>query len=117
MAREPGLNTRCVHSARTAGARTGGAPQPIYLSTPLDRDAHGGYARGYQYSREGTPNRAALERCVAALEGGVGALAFSSGLAVNMALLELLNAGDQLVAPIEGYYGTLRQFRQPAGRC
>ena len=116
MARDPGLNTRCVHSARTADPSTGAVAQPIYLSTTFERDADGGYARGYQYSREGTPNRAALERCVAALEGGVGALAFSSGLAVNMALLELLNAGDHLVAPIEGYYGTLRQFREHAAR-
>ena len=116
MAREIGLNTRCVHSARTPDAATGSVAQPIYLSTTFERDADGGYARGYQYSREATPNRTALEQCVAALEGGVGSLAFSSGLAVNMALLELLNSGDHLIAPIEGYYGTLKQFREHASR-
>jgi len=90
--------------------------QPIYLSTTFERDADGSYPRGYRYSREGTPNRTVLESCVAELEGGIGALAFSSGLAVNMALLELLSAGDQLVAPHAAYYGTLKQFREHAIR-
>ncbi|HZO23403.1 MAG TPA: PLP-dependent transferase [Steroidobacteraceae bacterium] len=116
MTREPGLNTRCVHSARAPDPATGALAQPIYLSTTFERDADGSYSRGYRYSREGTPNRVALESCVASLEGGIGALAFSSGLAVNMALLEMLSAGDQLVAPLEAYYGTLKQFREHAAR-
>ncbi|MGH8137475.1 MAG: trans-sulfuration enzyme family protein [Steroidobacteraceae bacterium] len=114
MTPRAGLNTRCVHAARAPDATTGSVAQPIYLSTTFERDADGGYSRGYRYSREGTPNRASLESCVAALEGGAGALAFSSGLAVNMALLELLSAGDQLVAPTVAYHGTLKQFREHA---
>jgi cystathionine gamma-synthase len=116
MARPPGLKTRCVHAARAPDATTGSVAQPIYLTTTFLRDEDGGYARGYRYSREGTPNRAALEACVAELEGGAGALAFSSGLAANMALLELLASGEQLIAPLEGYYGTLKQFREHAAR-
>ena len=53
---------------------------------------------------------------MAALEGGVGAVAFASGLAANMAVLELLSAGDRLVAPLEAYYGSLRQFTEHAAR-
>lgn len=116
MTRQAGLNTRCVHSARAPDPTTGAMAQPIYLSTTFERDADGSYPRGYRYSREGTPNRTVLESCVAELEGGIGALAFSSGLAVNMALLELLSAGDQLVAPHAAYYGTLKQFREHAIR-
>ena len=116
MTRSAGLNTQCVHAAHSPDAVTGSVAQPIYLSTTFLRDPDGGYARGYRYSREGTPNRTALETCVAALEGGIGALAFSSGLAANMALLELLSPGDQLLAPLEGYYGTLSQFREYAAR-
>lgn len=116
MSRVIGLNTQCVHSARAPDAATGAVAQPIYLSTTFERDTDGSYSRGYRYSREGTPNRGVLEACVAALEGGSGALAFSSGLAVSMALLELLDRGDQLLAPLEGYYGTLRQFREHARR-
>lgn len=111
-----GLQTRCVHAARTAEAATGAVAQPIYLSTTFERDEDGGYARGYRYSREGTPNRSALEACVAQLEGGAGALAFPAGLAASLALLELLAAGDHLIAPREGYYGTLKQFDAYARR-
>jgi len=116
MTRPPGLNTQCVHAARAADTATGAVAQPIYLSTTFERAPDGGYPLGYRYSREGTPNRAALESCVAALEGGIDALAFSSGLGANMALLELLSRGDQLIAPLEAYYGTLRQFREHAMR-
>jgi cystathionine gamma-synthase len=116
MSRVIGLNTQCVHSARAPDTATGAVAQPIYLSTTFERNADGGYPRGYRYSREGSPNRSELEACVASLEGGAAALAFSSGLAVSMALLELLDRGEQLIAPREGYYGTLRQFRAHAGR-
>lgn len=105
-----GLNTLCVHAAHSPDRAVGSIAEPIYLSTTFERDADGEYPRGYRYSREGTPNRTALEACVAALEGGVGAVAFASGLAANMAVLELLRAGERLVAPREIYYGTLKQF-------
>jgi cystathionine gamma-synthase len=86
-----GINTKCVHAAKAPDESTGAVAQPIYLSTTFERDADGGYPRGYRYSREGTPNRASLESCVAELEHGAGAVALSSGLAANMAVLELLS--------------------------
>ena len=107
-----GLNTRCVHAAHSPDRAVGSIAEPIYLSTTFERDADGEYPRGYRYSREGTPNRTALEGCVASLEGGVGAVAFASGLAANMAVLELLGASERLVAPREIYYGTLKQFHE-----
>jgi cystathionine gamma-synthase len=116
MSKQPGANTVCVHAARSPDAATGAVAEPIYLSTTFERDADGGYPRGYRYSREGTPNRTALEACVATLEGGAGAVAFSSGLAASMALVELLESGDRLVAPLGAYYGTLRQFTEHARR-
>jgi len=108
----PGLNTLCVHAAHHPDASTGAIAEPIFLSTTFERDADGEYPRGYRYSREGTPNRTALEGCLAALEGGVGAAAFASGLAANMALLDLLGAGERLVAPLEVYYGSVKQFAE-----
>jgi cystathionine gamma-synthase len=108
----PGLNTRCVHAAHAPDPTTGAIAEPIYLATTFERDADGGYPRGYRYGREGSPNRTALEACVASLEGGVAAVAFASGLSANMALLELLHAGDQVAAPLEAYYGTLSQLRK-----
>jgi cystathionine gamma-synthase len=105
-----GPNTLCVHAAHAPDAASGAVAEPIQLSTTFERDADGEYPRGYRYSREGTPNRTALESCMAQLEGGTGAAAFASGLAANMAVLELLEAGDLLVASQEGYYGSIRQF-------
>jgi cystathionine gamma-synthase len=109
--RRPGLNTRCVRAAHAPDTATGAVAQPIYLTTTFERDADGEYSRGFRYSREGSPNRVALESCMAALEGGIGAVAFASGLAANMAVLELLHSDDHLVAPLEAYYGTLNQLR------
>lgn len=108
--KDSGLNTLCVHAAHSPDPALGSIAEPIYLSTTFERDADGGYPRGYRYSREGTPNRTALESCMAALEGGIGAVAFASGLAANMAVLDLLGAGERLVAPFEAYYGTVKQF-------
>jgi cystathionine gamma-synthase len=116
MMKQAGLNTLCVHAARSPDTATGALSAPIHLATTFERDADGEYPRGYRYSREGAPNRAALESCMAALERGAGALAYASGLAANMAVLELLSAGDRLVAPLEAYYGSLRQFTEHAAR-
>jgi len=101
-----------VHSAHAPDPTTGAIAQPIYLSTTFERDADGSYPRGYRYGREGSPNRTALESCIAALEGGVAAVAFASGLSANMAVLELLRGGDHVVAPLAAYYGTLKQLRE-----
>src|SRR5262247_3594176 len=98
-----GHSTLCVHAAHSPDAAVGSVAEPIYLSTTFERDADGAYPRGYRYSREGTPNRTALESCLASLEGGIGAVAFASGLAANMAVLDLLGAGECLVAQREAY--------------
>lgn len=116
MSKSAGLNTSCVHSAREPEPATGALTQPIYLATTFERDADGGYPRGYRYSREGTPNRDSLETCIAGLEGGIGAAAFSSGLAANMAVLELLQPGERLIASRDAYYGSVKQFTEHTSR-
>src|ERR1700747_1776592 len=116
MTKRGGLNTTGVHAAHPPDTATGALAAPIHLSTTFERNADGEYPRGYRYSREGAPNRTALEDCLAQLEGGAGAAAFASGLAANMAVLELLNAGDVLIASHEGYYGSIRQFTAFAER-
>ena len=73
MSKPAGLNTLCVHAAHAPDAATGAVAEPIHLSTTFERNVDGDYPRGYRYSREGTPNRTALEACVASLEGGAGA--------------------------------------------
>jgi cystathionine gamma-synthase len=99
------IETLAVHAGRDIDPATGAVTPPIHLSTTFERGASGRYERGFSYSREGNPNRNALEQCLAALEGGKEALAFSSGLAVTTALLQGLEPGDHVLAPEDVYYG------------
>src|SRR6266478_8918724 len=102
------METLAVHAGRRSDPATGAVTTPIHLSTTFERSPAGEYPLGFSYSREGNPNRRALEECLASLEGGKEALAFSSGLAVATALLQGLEPGDHIIAPDDVYYG-LRQ--------
>jgi cystathionine gamma-synthase len=102
------IETLAVHAGRRIDPGTGAVTPPIHLSTTFERDRDGHYSRGFSYAREENPTRQSLEECLAALEGGKEALAFSSGLAVATALLQGLEPGDHIVAPEDVYYG-LRQ--------
>ena len=72
-----------------------------------------GEHQGFEYGRSGNPTRAALEACVASLEGAAGGLAFASGLAAEDAVLRtLLGPGDHIVIPHDAYGGTFRLVAQ-----
>ena len=105
------IETRAVHAGRHIDAATGAVTPPICLSTTFERSAEGEYPLGYVYSRDNNPNRRALEQCLADLEGGTQALAFSSGLAVATAVVQGLEAGSHIVAPDDVYWG----FRKVVG--
>ncbi len=66
--------------------------------------------KGYDYSRAGNPTRTALEKNLAALEGGKHCAAFSSGMGAIDAIIKLLKAGDHVVAGNDLYGGTYRIF-------
>jgi len=102
------IETRAVHAGRHIDPATGAVTLPIHLSTTFERSPDGEYPLGYSYSREGNPNRQALEVCLADLEGGKEALAFSSGLAVTTAVVQGLQPGDHILAPDDAYYGLRR---------
>ena len=102
------METLAVHAGRRTDPATGAVTPPIHLSTTFERGPDGEYPLGFSYSREGNPTRQSLEECLASLEGGKEALAFSSGLAVATALLQGLEPGDHIVAPADVYFG-LRQ--------
>ena len=109
------IETLAVHAGRAADPATGAVTPPIHLSTTFERAADGSYPRGYIYSRTANPNRDALERCLAALEGGAGAAAFASGSAATMGLLQALQPGDHVIAPTDAYHGTARLLRETFG--
>jgi cystathionine gamma-synthase len=102
------METLAVHAGRRTDPATGAVTPPIHVSTTFERGPDGEYPLGFSYSREGNPTRQSLEECLAALEGGTDALAFSSGLAVATALLQGLEPGNHIVAPADVYFG-LRQ--------
>jgi cystathionine gamma-synthase len=109
------FETLAVHAGHAVDPATGAVTPPIHLSTTYERAADGGYPHGFVYSRDNNPNREALEQCLAALEGGVGAVAFASGSAATMALFQALRPGDHVVAPVDAYYGTIRLLREILG--
>jgi cystathionine gamma-synthase len=112
------IETTAVHAGRHIDPATGAVAVPIHLSSTFERSAEGDYPRGFSYSRENNPVRDALEKCVAALEGGAEALAFSSGLAVATAIIQGLEPGDHIVAPDDVYWGLRNYLRgyDAAGR-
>ena len=111
------IDTQCVHSSRCPKTAYGSLTTPIFQSATF---AHEGLdiASEYSYSRLQNPTRAALENRVAELEGGLDAIAFSSGMAAETTLMNLFEYKGHIIAGDDLYGGTLRLFRHistPAG--
>ena len=100
------FETLAVHAGHAVDAGTGAVTEAIQLSTTFERDADGGYSRGFLYSRNHNPNRNGLEAALAALEGAAASAAFGSGLAAVTAIFQGLKPGDHVVAPGDIYHGT-----------
>src|SRR5215510_13107601 len=113
-----GFATRALHAGQRPDTDTGARAVPIYQTTSyvFDDTAHAAALFNLQtfgniYTRIMNPTTAAFEERMAALEGGRGSLALASGMAAQMvALLTLLEAGDELVAASTLYGGTYSQF-------
>ncbi len=110
------IETRAVHSGRRIDPATGAVTPPIHLSTTYERSPDGEYPLGFSYSREGNPNRRALEECLADLEGGKEALSFSSGLAVSTAVLHGLEPGDHVLVADDVYWAFRRVIGDVFGK-
>ncbi len=102
-----GFATRAIHAGQDADPATGATVVPIYATSTYTQEAPGKH-KGFEYSRSGNPTRAALETCLAAIEGGERGLAFASGLAASTAVLSTLRPGDEVVAAADLYGGTFR---------
>ncbi|HEX2779215.1 MAG TPA: aminotransferase class V-fold PLP-dependent enzyme [Gemmatimonadaceae bacterium] len=106
------LETLAVHAGHAPDSATGAVTPPISLSTTFERAPDGSMPHGWVYSRYSNPNRDALERLLAALEGGSAAAAFSSGQAATMTVLQSLAPGDHVVMTEDAYFGTLKLARE-----
>jgi cystathionine gamma-synthase len=102
------IETRAIHAGRRIDPATGAVALPIHLTSTFERSAEGEYPLGFSYSREQNPVRRALEECLASLEGGKEALAFSSGLAVATAILQGLEPGDHILIADDVYWALRR---------
>jgi cystathionine gamma-synthase len=99
------LQTFSIHSGRHVDPATGAVTTPLYTSTTFERDADGEFSRHYFYSRIDNPNRHSLEQCLADLEGGAEAVAFSSGMAASLAVFQAFSPGDHVVLHRDLYFG------------
>jgi cystathionine gamma-synthase len=106
------LETIAIHAGRAPDPATGALREPIHLATTFERAADGSYPQGYSYARSDNPNRAALERAVAALEAGREAVAFASGSAATLAAFSLCASGGRVVCSSDCYHGTAKQLRE-----
>ncbi len=110
------IETVAVHAGTRVDPGTGAVTPAIHPSTTFERAPDGSYPRGFLYARNSNPNRSALEECLAALEGGQAAAAFSSASAATSAIFQALAPGDHVVAPVDVYHGTSRLLRETWSR-
>ncbi|OZE98001.1 MULTISPECIES: O-acetylhomoserine aminocarboxypropyltransferase/cysteine synthase family protein [Nocardiaceae] len=113
-----GLRTRAIHAGARPDSETGARAVPIYSTASYvfedSADAGDLFALqkyGNVYSRIANPTVAAFEERIASLEGGIGAVAFASGLAAEFAVFAALaGTGDHIVAAAGLYGGTITQL-------
>jgi len=109
------FSTRTVHGGQQHDPTTGAVMVPIYATSTYAQQSPGVH-KGFEYARSQNPTRFAFERCIADLESGTQAFAFASGLAAEAAILELLSAGDHLIATEDLYGGSFRLFNRVRSR-
>jgi O-acetylhomoserine (thiol)-lyase len=113
-----GFDTLALHAGQRPDPTTGSRAAPIYQTTSFvfqdTRQAAGLFTlgrAGYVYSRIANPTVSVLEERVAALEGGVGAVATASGMAaIHLAISTLVEAGSHIVSSRALYGGTHNLF-------
>ncbi|MCB9315831.1 MAG: cystathionine gamma-synthase [Lewinellaceae bacterium] len=101
--------TKVIHAGIDPDPSTGAIMTPIFQTSTYVQAAPGDH-KGYEYARTQNPTRSALEKNLAALENGVDAICFGSGLAAQDAVIKLLKSGDEVLACNDLYGGSYRQM-------
>ena len=109
-----GFATRAIHAGQRPEPLAGAIMTPVYLTSTYVQDALG-QNKGYEYARGKNPTREALERNVAALEGGRHGFAFSSGMGCVDSIMKLFKSGDHIVCGENLYGGVFRLFDKLLG--
>jgi len=106
-----GFATDAIHVGQEPDPSTGSIVAPIYqTSTYVQPEL--GKNKGFDYARTAHPNRRALERTIAKLEGGTAAFVFTSGMAAIDAVFRLLRPGDHAILSQAVYGGVVRLTTQ-----
>jgi cystathionine gamma-lyase len=109
MIKKSGFGTRAIHAGQAPDEKTGAVMTPVFLTSTYAQKSPGKHT-GYDYSRTDNPTRTAYQECVAALEDGKHALAFSAGMATSDCIMHLFKPGDHIVVGDDVYGGTFRLF-------
>ena len=102
-----GFSTLAIHAGQIPDPSTGAVITPIFQTSTYVQDALGQH-KGFEYARTQNPTRLALEKNLAALEGGQQAHCFASGMSAIHAVMMLLQAGDHVIVSDNTYGGTYR---------
>ncbi|MFY9556422.1 MAG: cystathionine gamma-synthase [Blastocatellia bacterium] len=103
------FSTKAIHAGQEPDPATGAVTVPIYQTSTYAQEGLGKH-KGFEYARTQNPTRLALERNLAALEGGTSCFAFASGMAATNAVMTMLKAGDHVIVSDNTYGGTFRLF-------
>ncbi|GAA5504797.1 PLP-dependent aspartate aminotransferase family protein [Novipirellula caenicola] len=110
------FRTRAIHVGNEVDPATGAVVPPIHLASTFRQPGAGEWGE-FDYSRSGNPTRRNLETTLASLEGGCGALAFSSGMAAIHCVTMLMRSGDHVVAGCDLYGGAYRLLHKICDRA
>jgi cystathionine gamma-lyase len=111
IGRDAGFATKAVHAGQEPDLATGAVMTPIYQTSTYAQESLG-HHKGFEYARTHNLTRFALERNLAALEGGTHGFSFGSGLAATNVVMQTLSAGDHVVCGNNTYGGTYRLFEK-----
>lgn len=109
------FRTRAIHVGNHRDPQTGAVVPPLHFASTFVQPGAGVWGE-YDYSRSGNPTRTNFQNTIASLEGGVGALAFATGMAATHCVMMLLSSGDHVVAGSDIYGGSYRLLHKIMNR-
>ena len=103
------LGTKAIHAGAEPDPSTGAIMTPIFQTSTYVQESPG-TNKGYGYARGKNPTREALQKSIAALEGGKHCVCFSSGMGATDAVMRMLRPGDEVITGDDLYGGSYRMF-------
>jgi cystathionine gamma-lyase len=109
------FGTKVIHAGIEPDPTTGAIMTPIYQTSTYVQASPGNH-KGFEYARTHNPTRKTLETNLAALENGIDAICFSSGLAAMDSVIKLFGPGDEIISTNDLYGGSYRQLVRVYGK-